>query len=127
MKFSLIAALVVVLALAQASESRFLTKREAPELEQLVKNLQDMSSTFSKIAEDLVEKLKTHELTGQAQTYLEDGKAQLQPLAEKVQEHLKPLADSMQGHLKPLTDTWQTHMDELWKQIVEHTKSLTSQ
>ncbi|KAL4629572.1 type-4 ice-structuring protein LS-12-like [Arapaima gigas] len=86
-----------------------------------------MSSTFSKVAEELVEKLKTQDLTDQAQTYFQDGKAHLQPLAEKIQEHLKSLTDSMQGHMKPLADSMQTQLDDLWKQFVEQTKALTSQ
>ncbi|KAG5843040.1 type-4 ice-structuring protein LS-12-like [Anguilla rostrata] len=135
MKFSLVAALVVVLALAIGSESVSVVKREAPELEQLTQYFQDLSATLTRTTQDIMEKLKAHELTGQAQAYIEDGRAQLQPLAEKIQEQLKPLAanieeqlkpltDSVQAQIKPLADSVQAQLEELWKKVLEQTKAL---
>ncbi|XP_048849832.1 type-4 ice-structuring protein LS-12-like [Brienomyrus brachyistius] len=135
MKFSLIAVLVVF-ALAQG-ESLSLVKRDTPEIERLTKYFQDLSDMLSKTAEGLMEKVNTQQLAGQAQTYFEDGKAQLQPFADRVQEQLKPLAsniedqlkplaDSVQAQLKPLADTVQTQLEDIWQQVMQHTKALGS-
>ncbi|KAJ8336390.1 hypothetical protein SKAU_G00376100 [Synaphobranchus kaupii] len=134
MKFSL-AVLVVVLALAIGNESVSVVKREAPELEQITKYFQELSATLTRTTQEMVEKLKAHELAGQAQTYFEDGKAQLQPLAEKIQEQLKPLAanieqqlkpltESMQAQIKPLAESVQAQLEDLWKKVLDQTKAL---
>ncbi|KAG7457579.1 hypothetical protein MATL_G00228730 [Megalops atlanticus] len=136
MKFSLVAALVVVLALALGSESVSVVKREAPEVEKLTQYFQDLSAMLTRTTQDLVEKLKAHELAGQAQAYIEDGKTQLQPLAEKIQEQLKPLAsnieetlkplaESVQAQIKPMADTVQAQLEDIWQKLLDQTKALS--
>ncbi|KAJ8372477.1 hypothetical protein AAFF_G00289220 [Aldrovandia affinis] len=124
MKFSLIAALLVVLALAHGSESVSVVKREAPDLEKLTKYFQDLSETLTRTTQEIVEKLKNHELTGQAHAYIEEGKAQLTPLTERIQEQLTPLTESMQAQIKPLADSVQTQLQEIWKMIVDQAKAV---
>uniref|UniRef100_A0AAZ3PJ05 Type-4 ice-structuring protein LS-12-like n=1 Tax=Oncorhynchus tshawytscha TaxID=74940 RepID=A0AAZ3PJ05_ONCTS len=125
MKFSL-AALVVVLALAhvilwlpigsQAAQS--------PEVEKLAQYFQDLSAQLTSTTQELVQKM-------QSETFVEDGKAQLQqiqaqlaPLADNMQAQLKPLAENMQAQLKPLVDNFQAQMEDLFRKVMDQTKSL---
>uniref|UniRef100_A0A8C8CNL4 Uncharacterized protein n=1 Tax=Oncorhynchus tshawytscha TaxID=74940 RepID=A0A8C8CNL4_ONCTS len=64
-------------------------------------------------------------------TFVEDGKAQLQqiqaqlaPLADNMQAQLKPLAENMQAQLKPLVDNFQAQMEDLFRKVMDQTKSL---
>ncbi|KAM9406082.1 uncharacterized protein ACWYII_029065 [Salvelinus alpinus] len=141
MKFSLIAALVVVLAIG--CESGSLVKRDIPaEIE-----------TLKKYFQDAIETVKSHELISQAQGYLEEGKTQITPLTDKIQEHaekiqeqmkpfvsdiekqvrpmadnlqaqLMPLVDKMQAQFKPLADDLQAQMEQLFQTVVDQTKAL---
>ncbi|XP_076866823.1 uncharacterized protein LOC143518249 [Brachyhypopomus gauderio] len=126
MRFALIAAFVVVLAIG--SESASLVKREVPaEVEQLGKYIQD-----------LFENLKTvegPELADKAKVYIEQSRAQLQPMMEKLQEQLKPLATnieeqikplaaSMQAQIAPYTDMVQSQVEDMFKFMVDQTKAI---
>nr|XP_006643008.1 PREDICTED: type-4 ice-structuring protein LS-12-like [Lepisosteus oculatus] len=139
MKFFLVSALAVVLALTHGTEALSLVKREAPpslpDFERLTKYFQDLSATLTSGTQDLVEKLKAQELTNKAQAYLEDSKAQLQPLAENIQAQLKPLVDNIEEQLRPLTDNLQSQLKplaenaqvqllELWKKFLDQAKAL---
>merc|ERR1712098_149597 len=79
MKFSLVAALVVVLALAQGSRAA-----EAPEVEKMRQFIEDM---------------KNQVLT-RTQTLMSEG--QTQPLAENLQAQLQPLLDNFQAQMQDL-------------------------
>uniref|UniRef100_A0A4W4GBD0 Antifreeze protein type IV n=2 Tax=Electrophorus electricus TaxID=8005 RepID=A0A4W4GBD0_ELEEL len=126
MKFALIAAFVVVLAIG--SESASLVKRDvSAEVEKLGKYFQD-----------LFENLKTvegPELADKAKDYIEQSRAQLQPMMEKLQEKLKPLAGnieqqikplaaSMQAQIAPYTDLVQSQVEDLFKFMVDQTKAI---
>lgn len=141
MKFSLVAALVVVLAIG--CESSSLVKRDIPaEIE-----------TLTKYFQDAIETVKSHELISQAQGYLEEGKTQITPLTDKIQEHAEkiqeqmkpfvsdiekqvrpiadnlqaqfmPLVDKMQAQFKPLADDLQAQMEQLFQTVVDQTKAL---
>nr|XP_046158149.1 type-4 ice-structuring protein LS-12-like [Oncorhynchus gorbuscha] len=134
MKFSIVAALVVVLAIG--CESSSLVKRDIPaEIE-----------TLNKYFQDAIEKVKSHELISQAQGYLEEGKTQITPLTDKIQEQMKsfvsdieeqvrpmadklqaqfmPLVDQMQAQFKPLADDLQAQMEQLFQTVVDQTKAL---
>ncbi|KAG9345273.1 hypothetical protein JZ751_009819 [Albula glossodonta] len=127
MKFSLVAALVVVLALSQGSDSASLVKREAPvDVETVIKYFQELSDLLTKTTQDLVEKVKAHELTEKANAYIEEGRAQLQPMSDQIQEQLKPLTDSVQTQLKPLTDSIQPQLEDIWKILIDASKALTN-
>merc|ERR1712055_1273662 len=89
MKFSLVAALVVVLALAQGSRAA-----EAPEVEKMRQFIEDM---------------KNQVLT-RTQTLMSEGQTQLEPLAAQIQEQLKPLASSIEEQLKPLAENIQKQL-----------------
>ncbi|XP_076157092.1 type-4 ice-structuring protein-like [Alosa pseudoharengus] len=130
MKFALVAVLVV-LALAHGNEAADANT----EIERLTQYFQDLSTKLTSTTQELVEALKTHELTAQAQTYLEDSKAQLEPLAEKIQsqikplaanmeEQLKPLAESVQAQLRPLADSVQAQMEDIFRKLMEQTKAI---
>ncbi|KAF0031759.1 hypothetical protein F2P81_016314 [Scophthalmus maximus] len=139
MKFSLVAALVVVLAVAHGSEAGSLVKRDVQaEVDKITKLIRDMSATFTRETQDIVEKVKALEVTNSAQTYMEASKAQIQPLVDKVQaeatrmqeqlkpflanieDQLKPLGDNVNVHVKPLTDM----MASFFQQVVDQTKYL---
>ncbi|XP_063041013.1 type-4 ice-structuring protein LS-12-like [Engraulis encrasicolus] len=130
MKVALVAVLVV-LALSHGSVSADANA----DLERLTQYFQDLSAKLTSTTQELVETLKTHELAAQAQTYLQDGKAQLEPLAQQIQsqiqplaanmeEQLKPLAESVQAQLRPLADSVQAQMEDLFKKLMEQTKTI---
>ncbi|CAM4704729.1 unnamed protein product [Leuciscus chuanchicus] len=126
MKFSLIAVLVVALAIG--SESVSLVKRDvSAELD-----------TIAKYFQDLVDNLKNvegPELASKATAYLEQSRAQFQPMVEKLQEHLKPLSSNIEDHIKPLAASVQaqvaplagmvqTHVEDVLKFVAEKTKDI---
>ncbi|KAK6327560.1 hypothetical protein J4Q44_G00032050 [Coregonus suidteri] len=118
MKFSL-AALVVLLALAHGSQAA-----QSPEVEKLAQYFQDLSAQLTSTTQELMQKI-------QSETFVEDGKAQLQqiqaqlaPLADNMQTQLKPLAENMQAQLKPLVDNFQAQMEDLFRKLMDQTKSL---
>ncbi|KAI7806215.1 embryogenesis regulator [Triplophysa rosa] len=122
MKVSLIAILVVALAIG--SESVSLVKREAPaEFEMIAKYFQDLADTF-----------KAPEMANKAMAYFEESKAQFQPMVEKLQEqlkplsnieeHIKPLAASVQAQVAPLSDMVQTQVEDMIKFMAEKTKEI---
>merc|ERR1712142_1034566 len=89
MKFSLVAALVVVLALAQGSRAS-----EAPEVEKMRQFIEDMKS----------------QVLTRTQTLMSEGQTQLEPLAAQIQEQLKPLASSIEEQFKPLAENMQAQL-----------------
>merc|ERR1739845_303766 len=103
MKFSLVAALVVVLALAQGSRAA-----EAPEVEKMRQFIEDM---------------KNQVLT-RTQTLMSEGQTQLEPLAAQIQEQLKPLASSIEEQIKPLAENVQAQLQQLLRKVTEQTKSI---
>ncbi|XP_056617768.1 type-4 ice-structuring protein LS-12-like isoform X1 [Triplophysa dalaica] len=122
MKVSLIALLVVALAIG--SESVSLVKREAPaEFETIAKYFQDLADTF-----------KAPEMANKAMAYFEERKAQFQPMVEKLQEqlkpfsnieeHIKPLAASVQSQVSPLSDMVQAQVQDMIKFLAEKTKEI---
>uniref|UniRef100_A0A3B4XES3 Antifreeze protein type IV n=1 Tax=Seriola lalandi dorsalis TaxID=1841481 RepID=A0A3B4XES3_SERLL len=121
MKFSLVAALVVVLAVAHGKTYL----------------INDMS------------KVKALEVTNTAQTYMEDSRAKIQPLVDKVQaeaaklqeqvkpfianieDQIKPLTENLNAQVKPLTDNFHTQvkpltdmMEKFFQQVMDQTKAL---
>ncbi|KAK2845004.1 hypothetical protein Q5P01_011663 [Channa striata] len=128
MKFSLIAALVVVLAVAHDSVAMSLVKRDVQaEVDRMTRILNEMSASFSSATQELMDKVKALEVTNTAQTYMDGSKAQIQPLLEKVQaeaaklqEQVKPFVTDIEDQVKPLTDTF----GQFLQQVVEQTKTL---
>ncbi|XP_042280736.1 type-4 ice-structuring protein LS-12-like [Thunnus albacares] len=150
MKFSLVAALVVVLAVAHGTESVSLVKRDVQaEVDKITKLINDMSTSITSATQEMVEKVKALEVTNTAQTYMEDSRAQIQPLVEKVQaeaaklqeqvkpfianieDQIKPLTDNFNAQVKPLTDNFHAQvkpltdiMEKFFKQVMDQTKAL---
>ncbi|XP_055066776.1 type-4 ice-structuring protein [Misgurnus anguillicaudatus] len=125
MKFSLIAVLVVALAIG--SESASLVKRDASaELEKIAKYFQDLV--------DNLKNVEAPEMANKAKAYFEESRAQIQPMVEKLQEQLKPLSNiedqikplaaSVQAQVAPLSDLVQSQVDDMLKFVVEKTKSI---
>ncbi|XP_056331729.1 type-4 ice-structuring protein LS-12 [Danio aesculapii] len=125
MKFSLIA--VIVFALAISSESASLVKRDASaELDKIAKYFQDFV--------DNLKNVEGPELANKASAYLEQSRAQFQPMVEKLQEQLKPfsniedqikpLAASVQAQVAPLADMVQTHVEDVLKFVADKTKTM---
>ncbi|XP_040021863.1 antifreeze protein type IV [Gasterosteus aculeatus] len=150
MNFSNIAALVLVLAVAHGTQAGSLVRRDAQsELDKITKLINDMSAGLSNATQEVVEKIKTLEMSNTAQTYMEDSRSQIQPLVDKVQAEaaklqeqvkpfvsdmeeqirpvmenfqtqVKPLADNFQAQVKPLADT----MMKIFQQLMDRTKAL---
>uniref|UniRef100_A0A3B5LCL5 Antifreeze protein type IV n=1 Tax=Xiphophorus couchianus TaxID=32473 RepID=A0A3B5LCL5_9TELE len=128
MKFSLVATILVVLAV---SEARSLVKREVQaEVDRITQILREMSASVTMATQDMVEKMKALEMTNTA-TYMEDSRAKIQPLVEqvqseaaKLQEQVKPLISNIEEHIRPLTDDFNAQVltDNLQNQV----KPLTS-
>ncbi|NP_001038953.1 antifreeze protein type IV precursor [Danio rerio] len=126
MKFSLIA--VIVVALAIGSESASLVKRDAPaELDKIAKYFQDLV--------DNLKNVEGAELANKANAYLEQSRAQFQPMVEKLQEQLKPfsgnieeqikpLAASVQSQVAPLAGMVQTHVEDMIKFVADQAKAM---
>ncbi|KAM7384343.1 hypothetical protein PAMA_011608 [Pampus argenteus] len=126
MKFSLIATLVV-LALAQGSLAQ-----EMPDFEKIAQYFEEMKT---RMTSQMSEIIGSQDLQGQAQTFLEDRKAQLEPLAAQIQgqltsitsnleEQIKPLAASMQAQLQPMIRDFQTQMEGILAQMTEQAKAI---
>ncbi|KAI3361333.1 hypothetical protein L3Q82_013512, partial [Scortum barcoo] len=150
MKFSLVAALVVVLAVAHGTQAGSLVKRDTQaELDKITKIINDMSASITVATQDMVEKVKALEMTNTAQTYMEDSRAKIQPLVEKVQaeatklqeqvkpfianieEQIKPLTDNFNAQVRPLTDNFHAQvqpltdmMEKFFQQVMDQTKAL---
>ncbi|XP_067456813.1 type-4 ice-structuring protein LS-12-like [Thunnus thynnus] len=70
-----------------------------------------MSTSITSATQDMVEKVL--EVIKTAQTYMEDSRAQIQPLVERVQaeaaklqEQVKPFITNTEDQIKPLTDNF---------------------
>ncbi|XP_058492281.1 type-4 ice-structuring protein LS-12-like isoform X1 [Solea solea] len=150
MKFSLVTALVVVLAVSHGSEAKSLLKRDVQsEVDRVTKLIRDMSASITAATQDMVEKVKVLELTNTAQTYMEDNRPKIQPLVDKVQaeaaklqeqvkpyfanikDQMKPLTDNFNAQVKPLTDDFYTQvqplttmMEKFFQQVMDQTKAL---
>ncbi|XP_028281910.1 type-4 ice-structuring protein LS-12-like [Parambassis ranga] len=150
MKFSLVAALVVVLAVAHGSEAGSLVKRDVQsEVDKITQLIKDMSVTLTGATQDMVEKVKALEVTNTAQTYMEDSRAQIQPLVEKVQaeaaklqeqvkpfianieDQINPIIDNFNAQVRPLTDNVYSQVEPLtdmmgkfFQQVMDQTKAL---
>ncbi|CAN9514155.1 unnamed protein product [Ophioblennius macclurei] len=128
MKFSLVAAIVALLAVAHGPEARTLMRRDVQsDIDQITKIFNDMSASLTSTTQDLVEKMKAMEVTNTAQTYYQDGKAQIQPLVDqfqaeavKLQEQMKPLADNLSAQVQ----TFNYMMEKWFQEVVDQTKVL---
>merc|ERR1712035_116803 len=128
MKFSLVAALVVMLAVAHGTEAVSLAKRDVQaEVDRITKIINDMSASITTATQEMVEKVKAMEVTNTAQTYIEDSKTKIQPLvdrvqaeAAKLQEQVKPFIANIEEKIKPLTDM----VEKLFQQVMDQTKAL---
>ncbi|XP_069031481.1 type-4 ice-structuring protein-like [Embiotoca jacksoni] len=126
MKFSIVAALVVVLAITNGSEAGSLVKREVQaEVDKITQLFNDMSASITSTTQDMVAKMKTMEMGNTAQTYMANGKTKLQPLMEKLQAEAAKLQEQVQPligniEVKPLTDM----MEKFFQQVMDQTKAL---
>ncbi|MED6289480.1 hypothetical protein CHARACLAT_003212 [Characodon lateralis] len=133
MKFSLVATLLVVLAVTHGSEARSLVKREVQaEVDKITQLLREMSASVTTATQDMVEKMKALEMTNTAQTYMEDSRAKIQPLVEKVQaeaaklqEQVKPFISNIEEHIRPLTDDFSAQVQPLADNFQAQVKPLT--
>uniref|UniRef100_A0A3B3VF76 Antifreeze protein type IV n=1 Tax=Poecilia latipinna TaxID=48699 RepID=A0A3B3VF76_9TELE len=146
MKFSLVATILVVLAV---SEARSLVRREVQaEVDRITQLLRDMSTSVTMATQDMVEKMKALEMTNTA-TYMEDSQVKIQPLVEqvqseaaKLQEQVKPLISNIEERVRPLTDDFNAQfltdnlqnqvkpltnmMEKFLQQVMEQSKALLS-
>uniref|UniRef100_A0A3Q0SU88 Antifreeze protein type IV n=1 Tax=Amphilophus citrinellus TaxID=61819 RepID=A0A3Q0SU88_AMPCI len=104
MKFSLIAA-VVVLALAQGSFA------------QEAFNLEKLGQYFEEVKNKMTEIIHNQDLANQAQTFLEDRKTEMEPLASQIQDQLRTAATNIEEQIKPLAAQMQPMFDNLQKQM----------
>ncbi|XP_053183399.1 type-4 ice-structuring protein LS-12 [Scomber japonicus] len=129
MKFSLVAALVVVLAVAHGTESVSLVKRDAKaEVEKVTKFISEMTASITTATQDVVEKVKALKVVNTADNFVKVGTEQIQPLIKKVQsevaklqEQAKPFITNIEDQFKPITDTFvakvQPLVDNLQAQV----------
>ncbi|KAM4539650.1 type-4 ice-structuring protein-like [Odontesthes bonariensis] len=126
MKFSLIAA-VVLLALAHGSFAQ-----DAADLDKLSAYFEEIKA---KMTQDLSQILSNQDLASQAQTFLDDNKKTLEPLAAQVHDQLKsvatsmddklrPLAERMQGEFQPMIETFQKQVEDLFQRMTEQGKAI---
>merc|ERR1712035_19016 len=126
MKFSLIATLVV-LALAQGSFGQ-----DTLELEKITSYFEEMKN---KMTQELTEIMRNQDLANQAQTFVQDRRAELEPLAAQFQEQLKtvasnveeqvkPLAASVQAQVQPMVENFQRQVEALIQRLSEQTKAI---
>ncbi|XP_022046149.1 type-4 ice-structuring protein-like [Acanthochromis polyacanthus] len=139
MKSSLVAAIIVVLAVAHGSEAGSLVKRDVQaDVDKITKLIDEMSASFTTATQDMVEKVKALEVTSKAQTYMEDSKTKIQPLLEKfqaeatkLQEQVKPFIASIEDQMKPLTENFNAQvrpltdmMEKFFETVKDQTKAL---
>ncbi|KAG7216506.1 hypothetical protein INR49_001992 [Caranx melampygus] len=150
MKFSLIASFVVVLAVAHGSEAGALAKRDIQsDVEKITKLINNMSASITTATQEMVQKVKAIEVANTAQTYMEDSRARIQPLVDKVQaeatklqeqvkpfianieDQIKPLTENLNAQVKPLTDSFHAQvkpltdmMEKFFHQVMDQTKAL---
>lgn len=128
MKYSLIAT-IVVLALAQGSFAQ-----EATDVEKITQYFEEMKD---KMAKELTAIVSNQDLSSQAQTFLQDQKTQLEPLAAQIEEQLKsasatvekqilPLAENVKAQIEPMIANFQTQMEELFKKLTDQTKAIAN-
>ncbi|XP_068432256.1 type-4 ice-structuring protein LS-12 [Clinocottus analis] len=126
MKFSLIAT-IVLLALAQGSFAQ-----DAADLERLGQYFEEMKT---KLIQDMTEIIRNQDLANQAQAFVEDKKAQLEPLVAQIQEQLKTVATNVEEQIKPLTanvqaqlqpqiDSFQQQMEAILKKLTDKTMAI---
>nr|ATQ63802.1 putative antifreeze type 4 protein [Oreochromis niloticus] len=108
MKFSLIVA-VVVLALAQGSIAQ-----EASNLDNISQYFEDVRN---RMPQDLGEIISNPDLVNHVRTFLEERKAQLEPLATQVQEQLRAASTNVEEQLKPLATQLQPMFENLQRQV----------
>ncbi|XP_053344113.1 type-4 ice-structuring protein LS-12-like [Clarias gariepinus] len=129
MKFSLVAVLVAVLAIG--SQAASLVKRESPAMPAEVEKI---ASYFQDLVQNL-KALETPELANKAKAYIEESRAQFQPMVEKLQEQLKPLSSNIEEQMEPLaasvraqitpyTSLVQSQFEEMLKFMVDQTKAI---
>ncbi|XP_028251607.1 type-4 ice-structuring protein LS-12-like [Parambassis ranga] len=126
MKFSLIAA-IVVLALAQGSLAQ-----DDLTLEKVGQYFEEMKN---KMTLELTEIIRNQDLANQAQTFLEDKKIQLEPLATQIQEQvktvatnmeeqIKPMAANVQALVQPMIENFQKQMEAVFQRLTEQTPAI---
>ncbi|XP_029370125.1 type-4 ice-structuring protein-like [Echeneis naucrates] len=119
MKFALIAT-VVLLALAQGSFAQ-----NGGDFERLSQYFEELKSKMTQQLTDIM----NQNLPGQAQTFLEERKSQLEPLATQFQDQLRSAASSMEEHVKPMAENVQAQIqpmvDNLKAQMEAFIQSLT--
>ncbi|KAG7318008.1 hypothetical protein KOW79_019043 [Hemibagrus wyckioides] len=129
MKFSLVAALVVALAIG--SQAASLVKREA---QALPAEVEKIASFFQDLVQNL-KALESPELANKAKAYMEESRAQFQPMVEKLQEQLKPLSSNIEEQMEPLaasvraqissyTEVMQSQFEDIFKIVVDQTKAI---
>ncbi|XP_013878912.1 type-4 ice-structuring protein LS-12 [Austrofundulus limnaeus] len=130
MKFSLVAALLMLLAFAYSSEARTLVRRDVQsDVDKISQLFRDMSTSLSSATQDMVDRMKTIEMTNNAQIQplMESVQAeatklqeQVKPYFSNIEEQMKPLRDSLQTQVKPLADL----MEKFLQDMVDQSKAL---
>ncbi|XP_041664925.1 type-4 ice-structuring protein-like [Cheilinus undulatus] len=122
MKYILIAA-VALLALAQGSFAQ-----EATDLEKLTQYFETMKT-------QLTEFINNHQLADQAQSFLSERSAAMEPTVTQIKEQLRatfasaqdqirPLAENVQAQAQPMMDEFQSQVQELLNRFMDQTQAL---
>ncbi|TSK20101.1 Type-4 ice-structuring protein LS-12 [Bagarius yarrelli] len=123
MKFSLIAALVVVLAIG--SQAASLVKRDAQalpaEVEKIASFFQDLVQNLKALESP---ELATKANRAQLQPVVQKLQEQLKPLSTNIEEQMEPLAASVRAQISPFTDMMQSQIEDMFKFVVDQTKAI---
>uniref|UniRef100_A0A3P8PVD5 Antifreeze protein type IV n=1 Tax=Astatotilapia calliptera TaxID=8154 RepID=A0A3P8PVD5_ASTCA len=94
-------------------------------------NLDNLSQYFedlkNKMPQDLSEIIRNPDLVNQARTFLEERKAQLEPLAIQIQEQLRAASTNVEEQLKPLATQLQPMFENLQKQVEAMVQTMRDQ
>uniref|UniRef100_A0A3Q3XAG9 Uncharacterized protein n=1 Tax=Mola mola TaxID=94237 RepID=A0A3Q3XAG9_MOLML len=97
------------------------------------RDIQAEVDRITKIIKDMSTSITALEVTNTAQTYMEDSRAKILPLVQKVQteDQIKPLTDNFSTQVQPLSDNFHAQvkpltdmMEKFFKQVVDQTKAL---
>ncbi|XP_068426717.1 type-4 ice-structuring protein LS-12-like [Clinocottus analis] len=150
MKISIIATLVVVLAVAHGTEAVTLVKRDAEaDFNVTQKLVDDIKASLTSGIQDMVEKFKALNMINTTESYTVESRTQIQPLvakiaveAEKLQEQMKPyisnikeqigpIMENFNTQLKPLTDDFQAQvkpladrLQQIFQEVADQAKAL---
>merc|ERR1712035_251247 len=111
MKFSLVAAVVLVLAVAHGTQAGSLVKRDAEsDMDKITRLINEMSASITSATK----------LQEQVKPFIANIEDQIRPMTDNFNAQVRPLTDNFHAQVKPLTDM----MEKFFQQVMDQTKAL---